>query len=80
MTKHGLRRFRGLKAKGRSPRRVAARDAKAEGGRGLRNDILSSLRIETCPVDALKLYVRKLRKDDPAHIREIANWIGTLGC
>jgi hypothetical protein len=38
-----------------------------------RNDILPSLRIEVSPVDALKSHVRKLRKSDPAHVREIAN-------
>ena len=64
-----------LKAKGRSRRKAAVRHAEAEkaGWRSGRNDILPSLRIEPCPIDALKSHVRKLRKNDPAHVREIAN-------
>src|ERR1700745_3794186 len=42
-------------------------------------DILPSLRIEPCPVDTLKLHDRKLRKNNPAHVREIAHAISTLG-
>jgi hypothetical protein len=70
-----------LKAKGRSRRKAAVRHAEAEkaGWRAGRNDILPSLRIEPCPIDALKLHVRKLRKNDPAHVREIANSISRLG-
>jgi hypothetical protein len=37
------------------------------------------LRIAHYPVDALKLHVRKLRKNEPAHVRDIANAISTLG-
>ena len=70
----------GLKAKGRSRRRAAARHTEAEKGAGpRRNDILPSLQIEAHPVDALKSHVRKLRKSDPAHVREIANSINALG-
>jgi Predicted transcriptional regulators len=36
-------------------------------------------KIEPYPVDALKSHVRKLRKSDPAHVREIANSISALG-
>jgi hypothetical protein len=83
MDKNGLRRDslrEGLKAKGRSRRQAAARHAEAEKGTGpRRNDILPSLQIEACHVDALKSHVRKLRKSDPAHVREIANSISTLG-
>ena len=70
-----------LKAKGRSRRKAAVRHAEAEkaGWRSGRNDILPSLRIEPCPIDALKSHVRKLRKNDPAHVREIANSISRLG-
>ena len=50
-----------------------------KGSRPRRNDILPSLRIEPYPVDALKSHVRKLRKSDPAHVREIANSVSTLG-
>jgi hypothetical protein len=84
MTKDGLRRgslAEGLKAKGRSGRKAGAGHAEAAigSGRSHRNDILPSLRIVSCPVDALKLHVRKLRKNDAAHIREIANSISALG-
>jgi ParB-like nuclease family protein len=71
-----------LKAKGRSRRKAAARHAEAEqeGWRSSgRNDILPSLQIEPCLVDTLKSHVRKLRKNDAAHVREIANSISTLG-
>src|SRR5271156_5687608 len=70
----------GLKAKGRSRRQAAARHTEAEKGSGpRRNDILPSLQIEAFPVDALKSHMRKLRKSEPAHVREIANSINTLG-
>jgi hypothetical protein len=50
----------GLKAKGRL-RKAAAKLAETEKGssRSRRNDILPSLRIEPCPVEALKSHVRK---------------------
>jgi DNA modification methylase len=83
MDKNGLRRDslrEGLKAKGRSRRQAAAQHAEAEKGSGpRRNDILPSLQIVSYSVDFLKLHGRKLRKSDPAHIREIANSIGQLG-
>ena len=70
----------GLKAKGRSRRNAAARHAEAEkGARPVRNDILPSLQIERCPVASLGSYLRKLRKSDPAHVRETANSISALG-
>src|SRR5260370_8192603 len=73
-------RREGLKAKGRSRREAAARHAEAKKGtRPRRNDILPLLQIEAYPVDALKSHVRKLRKSDPAPVREIANSINTLG-
>ena len=75
MAKDSLRRDssrEGLKAKGRSRRKAVAGHAEAEkaSGRSRRNDILPSLRIEPCPVDTLKLHDRKLRKNNPAHVRE----------
>lgn len=72
----------GLKAKGRSRRKAAARHAEAEKGgwrSSGRNDILPPLQIEPRPVNDLKSHARKLRKNDPAHIREIANSINMLG-
>ena len=84
MDKDGLRRNslrEGLKTKGRSRRKAAERHAAAEKAirSSGRNDILPSLQIEPCPIDALKSHVRKLRKNDPAHVREIANSISRLG-
>jgi len=58
----------GLKVKGRARVRQAEKATRPR-----RNDILPSLQIVPCPVDALKSYARKLRKSDPAHVREIAN-------
>ena len=70
----------GLKTKGRTRRQAAARHAEAEqASQPRRNDILPSLQIESYPVGDLKTHARKLRKSDPAHIREIANSISTLG-
>ena len=70
----------GLKSKGRSRRGAAARHVEAEKGSPVRrNDILPSLQIERCTTGVLKPHVRKLRKSDPAHIREIANSISALG-
>jgi DNA modification methylase len=81
--KDGLRRDalrEGLKAKGRSRRQAAVRHAEAEKGAGpRRNDILPALRIEHYSVGALNPHVRKLRKSEPAHVREIANSISRLG-
>jgi DNA modification methylase len=66
--------------KGRLRREAAAKGAEAEkASRPRRNDILPSLRIESYSIDALKSHVRKLRKSDSAHVREIANSISTLG-
>ena len=84
MARRGLRRDsfgEGSKAKGRLRRNAGTGPAEAEkaSGRSRRNDILPLLRIEHCPVDALKLHVRKLRKNKRAHVRELANAISTLG-
>jgi DNA modification methylase len=69
-----------LKTKGRSRRKAAATHAEAEkGSQPRRNDILPLLQIENCSVDALQLSARRLRKSDPAHVREIVNSIGALG-
>jgi ParB-like nuclease domain len=80
MNKDGSRRDgrrAGLKGKGRSRRGRHAEAEKASPPR--RNDILPLLQIEPYPVDALKSHSRKLRKSVSAHVREIANSIGTLG-
>ena len=82
MARDGSRRnsFRkGLKAKRHSRRKGAAREAEEERQAFRRNDILPSLRIEFCPLNALKMHVRRLRKRDAAHIREVADSISALG-
>jgi DNA modification methylase len=83
MVKDGLERdsLREGKRRGRSNRKSAARQVEAEksGWQSGRNDILPLLRIETYPIDALNAQVRKLRKNDPTHVREVARSISTLG-
>jgi hypothetical protein len=51
---------------------------KRKKGAGGRAETTSFLRFRSS-ADALKSHVRKLRKSDPAHVREIANSISTLG-
>jgi DNA modification methylase len=70
----------GLKAKGRSRRESARRGAEASlASPCRRNDLLPALKIESCPLDSLKMQERRLRKPDPAHIREVANSISAFG-
>jgi hypothetical protein len=70
----------GLKARGRSRGEVATRQTEVEEASGARrNDLLPSLKIETCPIDTLKSYSRKLRKSESVHVHEIANSMSTLG-
>ena len=57
-------------------RRLAATQAAA--GSGL-NDLLPPLELVDIRLDDLKLSQRRLRKRDPAHIREVANSIARLG-
>ena len=38
-----------------------------------------ALKIESCLLDSLKMQERRLRKADPAHIREVANSISAFG-
>ncbi|WP_422255185.1 ParB N-terminal domain-containing protein [Bradyrhizobium sp.] len=64
------------KARERSKRKS---NGKASGRQFRRNDVLPTLRIESYPIEALKTHVRKLRKNDSAHIREIASSINALG-
>jgi DNA modification methylase len=44
-----------------------------------RNDLLPSIALSYLPVRALKRSARKLRRLDPAHVREVAAAIGALG-
>ena len=57
-------------------RRLAAAQAAAGSGR---NDLLPPLELVDIRLDDLKLSQRRLRKRDPAHIREVANSIARLG-
>ena len=57
-------------------RRLAATQAAAGSGR---NDLLPPLELVDIRLDDLKLSQRRLRKRDPAHIREVANSIARLG-
>ncbi len=57
-------------------RRLAAAQAGADSGR---NDLLPPLELVDVRLDDLKLSQRRLRKRDPAHIREVANSIARLG-
>ena len=57
-------------------RRLAA--AQAAGGSG-RNDLLPPLELVDIRLDDLKLSKRRLRKRDPAHVRDVANSIARLG-
>ena len=74
------------KAREHSKRKSTGRRAEPnkEGRQFRRNDVLPTLRIESYPIEALKTHVRKLRKNDSAHIREIASSIsrnkGALAC
>ena len=83
MAKSGSRREgsrRALKANGRSRQKPVPVPAEAGGGTPFRrNDLLPSLRIETCAVGALKSHVRKLRKNELGHVRDIATSISRLG-
>ena len=47
--------------------------------RAVRNDVLPDLALIQIPIEALKTHTRKVRKKDPAHIREVAASISELG-
>src|SRR3984957_16478658 len=53
--------------------------AAASSARPRRNDMLPRLEISSVPLDELRPSARKLRKLDPAHVREIASSINLLG-
>jgi len=53
--------------------------AAASSARPRRNDMLPRLEISYVPLDELRPSARKLRKLDPAHVREIASSINLLG-
>jgi ParB-like nuclease domain len=68
-----------LRQKSRRRRDEQERLATASAQRPRRNDILPRLVLSYIPIDALRPSPRKLRKLDPAHVREVAASIGALG-
>jgi DNA modification methylase len=68
-----------LRQKSRRRRDQQHRLATASAPRPRRNDILPRLELSYIPIDALRPSPRKLRKLDPAHVREVAASIGALG-
>ena len=69
-----------LRARNRERRAGFRRLAAAEAAGGpCRNDPLPPLGLVEIRLDDLKLAARRLRKRDPAHVREIANAIARLG-
>jgi hypothetical protein len=68
-----------LKAKGRGRRETLGRLAAASRPVKSRNDLLPQLSVSYLSLSALRPSARKLRRLDPAHVREIANAIATLG-
>jgi DNA modification methylase len=69
-----------LKAKGRRRREGLRRlAAAAPAPHARRNDILPHLELNYLPLDQLRPAAKKIRKLDPAHVREIAAAIAELG-
>jgi DNA modification methylase len=69
-----------LKAKSRSRREGASRLAASSAApRSLRNDALPQLDIDYLPLNDLRSPARKVRKLDPAHVRDVAATISALG-
>jgi hypothetical protein len=69
-----------LRAKGRRRREGLRRlAAAAPAPRARRNDILPHLELTYLPLDQIRPAPKKIRKLDPAHVREIAAAITELG-
>jgi hypothetical protein len=69
-----------LKMKGRGRRKSLARMSQTSAAaRVARNDLLPTLSLVEMPFETLRASSRKLRKLDPAHIREVAATISELG-
>ncbi len=68
-----------LKTKGRCRRDDLRRLAATSASPSPRNDLLPQLTLAYLPVKALRSSPRKLRRVDPAHVREVANVIASLG-
>jgi DNA modification methylase len=68
-----------LGRKSRHRRHRQERLAQASSARPRRNDILPGLELSYIPTADLRPSPRKVRKLDPAHVREVASSIGALG-
>ncbi len=68
-----------LKAKSRRRRESLERLRSPSPARAPRNDPLPNLDLAYIPLEDLRTPSRKIRKLDPAHVREVANAISTLG-
>jgi ParB-like nuclease domain len=68
-----------LREKSRLRRGQQERLAKAKTMRPQRNDILPRLELSDIWIDDLRPLPRKVRKLDPAHVREVASSISVLG-
>ena len=68
-----------LRQKSRHRRDHQERLAQASAARPRRNDILPHLELSDIPIADLRLSPRKVRKLDPAHVREVASSISALG-
>ena len=68
-----------LRRKSRNRREAQERMALASAGHRRRNDMLPRLELSYVPLGELRPAGRKLRKLDPAHVREVASSIGLLG-
>ena len=68
-----------LRRKSRSRREGQERMALASVAQGKRNDMLPRLELSSVPLNELRTSARKLRKLDPAHVREVASSISLLG-
>ena len=68
-----------LREKSRLRRGQQERLAKAKTMRPQRNDILPRLELSDIRIDDLRPLPRKVRKLDPAHVREVASSISALG-
>jgi hypothetical protein len=68
-----------LRRKSRSRREGQERMALASAAQRRRNDILPRLELSYVPLEELRPSARKLRRLDPAHVREVASSISLLG-
>jgi hypothetical protein len=68
-----------LRRKNRNRREAQERMALASAAHRRRNDVLPRLELSYVPLEELRPSARKLRKLDPAHVREVASSISLIG-